>query len=190
MPEASTLQDALEAAANVKPQGIATALNNHVVTADMRPKTVLTDGDRVVVITAFTADDRHDADSCHRNRPAPRRGRMDRHNPARRLGCSAPASPCGLAVRDASTDRECAAAISFTTTTPRAFRTDQRIQCRRAASQPTLPCPSRQLSGRSVAFMPHSRRDRRGRQPSRICHTQSGVRQHIQAGLHRCIQRL
>ena len=39
MPEASTLQDALEAA-NVKPQG-------------MRPKTVLTDGDRVVVITAF-----------------------------------------------------------------------------------------------------------------------------------------
>ena len=31
MPEASTLQDALEAA-NVKPQGIATALNNHVVT--------------------------------------------------------------------------------------------------------------------------------------------------------------
>ena len=52
MPEASTLQDALEAA-NVKPQGIATALNNHVVTADMRPKTVLTDGDRVVVITAF-----------------------------------------------------------------------------------------------------------------------------------------
>ncbi|ROT13364.1 sulfur carrier protein ThiS [Paramuribaculum intestinale] len=52
MSEASTLQDALEAA-NVKPQGIATALNNHVVTADMRPKTVLTDGDRVVVITAF-----------------------------------------------------------------------------------------------------------------------------------------
>ncbi|MDE5920838.1 MAG: sulfur carrier protein ThiS [Paramuribaculum sp.] len=52
IPEASTLQDALDMA-NVKPQGIATALNNHVVTADMRPKTVLADGDRIVIITAF-----------------------------------------------------------------------------------------------------------------------------------------
>ncbi|PWB02205.1 thiamine biosynthesis protein ThiS, partial [Paramuribaculum intestinale] len=52
MPEASTLQDALEAA-NVKPQGIATALNTHVVTADMRPKPVLTDGAPVVSITNF-----------------------------------------------------------------------------------------------------------------------------------------
>ena len=52
LPEASTLADALQEA-NVKTQGIATALNNRVVAAAMRSKTILNDGDKIVVITAF-----------------------------------------------------------------------------------------------------------------------------------------
>lgn len=52
LPEASTLEAALTAA-GIKPQGIATALNNQVVSAAMRQKTVLNDGDKIVVITAF-----------------------------------------------------------------------------------------------------------------------------------------
>lgn len=52
LPEASTLQDALEAA-SISPAGIATAVNNHVVPATERPKKVLVDGDNIVIITAF-----------------------------------------------------------------------------------------------------------------------------------------
>ncbi|MCI9606605.1 MAG: sulfur carrier protein ThiS [Muribaculaceae bacterium] len=50
--EASTLEQALQLA-GIKPKGIATALNNAVVPAVMRPKTVLADGDSITVITAF-----------------------------------------------------------------------------------------------------------------------------------------
>ena len=52
LPEAATLDDALHAA-KMKTQGIATALNNRVVVAAMGSKTVLNDGDKIVVITAF-----------------------------------------------------------------------------------------------------------------------------------------
>ncbi|MDE6049201.1 MAG: sulfur carrier protein ThiS [Paramuribaculum sp.] len=50
--DCATLEDALNKAA-VKPTGIATALNNVVVPAAMRTKTVLKPGDSVTVITAF-----------------------------------------------------------------------------------------------------------------------------------------
>ncbi len=50
--ECATLEDALHKA-DVKPNGIATALNNIVVPAAQRGKTVLKDGDSVIVITAF-----------------------------------------------------------------------------------------------------------------------------------------
>ncbi|MDE7451890.1 MAG: sulfur carrier protein ThiS [Paramuribaculum sp.] len=52
MEDCATLEDALNKAA-VKPTGIATALNNVVVPAAMRTKTVLKPGDSVTVITAF-----------------------------------------------------------------------------------------------------------------------------------------
>lgn len=52
LPEAATLEQALERA-NIRPKGIATALNNAVVPALMRPKTILSDGDSITVITAF-----------------------------------------------------------------------------------------------------------------------------------------
>lgn len=52
LPQGSTLEDALTAAAIGK-QGIATALNNTVVPAAMRPRTQLADGDSITVITAF-----------------------------------------------------------------------------------------------------------------------------------------
>lgn len=50
--DCATLQDALDKA-SVKPSGIATALNNQVVPAAMRTKTILKEGDAVMVITAF-----------------------------------------------------------------------------------------------------------------------------------------
>ncbi|MDE5837558.1 MAG: sulfur carrier protein ThiS [Paramuribaculum sp.] len=50
--ECATLEEALQKA-GVRPQGIATALNNKVVPAATRTKTVLKDGDTVTVITAF-----------------------------------------------------------------------------------------------------------------------------------------
>lgn len=50
--EATTLEQVLQLA-NIKTNGIATALNNAVVPAVMRPKTVLVEGDSVTVITAF-----------------------------------------------------------------------------------------------------------------------------------------
>ena len=52
LPAASTLEDALTAA-KVSPKGIATALNGAVIPAPMRAKTVLADGDKILVITAF-----------------------------------------------------------------------------------------------------------------------------------------
>ncbi|MDE6460310.1 MAG: sulfur carrier protein ThiS, partial [Paramuribaculum sp.] len=48
----ATLEEALQKA-GVRPQGIATALNNKVIPAATRTKTVLKDGDTVTVITAF-----------------------------------------------------------------------------------------------------------------------------------------
>lgn len=50
--ECQTLEHALEKA-EIKPGGIATALNGNVIPADMRGKTILTDGDNIVVIKAF-----------------------------------------------------------------------------------------------------------------------------------------
>ncbi len=52
LPEGSTLLDAMEKA-QVRPKGIATAVNNVVVPTQMRSKKVLADGDTVVIITAF-----------------------------------------------------------------------------------------------------------------------------------------
>lgn len=52
LPQGSTLADALTVAA-ISTQGIATALNNTVVPAAMRPQTQLADGDSITVITAF-----------------------------------------------------------------------------------------------------------------------------------------
>ena len=52
LPEGTTLLQAMEKA-QVKPKGIATAVNNVVVPSQMRAKKVLTDGDTVVIITAF-----------------------------------------------------------------------------------------------------------------------------------------
>ena len=50
--ECATLEDALQKA-DIKPEGIATALNNIVVPAAQRGKTVLKAGDSIIVITAF-----------------------------------------------------------------------------------------------------------------------------------------
>ncbi|MDE5744084.1 MAG: sulfur carrier protein ThiS [Paramuribaculum sp.] len=50
--DCATLEDALTKM-TVKPKGIATALNNVVVPAAMRTKTVLKEGDSITVITAF-----------------------------------------------------------------------------------------------------------------------------------------
>ena len=50
--ECATLEDALQKA-DVKPKGIATALNNIVIPAAQRGKTGLKEGDSIIVITAF-----------------------------------------------------------------------------------------------------------------------------------------
>ena len=50
--DCTTLEEALQQA-NVRTQGIATALNNKVIPAASRVKTVLKEGDSVTVITAF-----------------------------------------------------------------------------------------------------------------------------------------
>lgn len=52
LPEGTTLQEALDTAA-VKPEGIATAVNNCVVPAPMRPTRTLSAGDEIVIIKAF-----------------------------------------------------------------------------------------------------------------------------------------
>lgn len=52
LPEGTTLSEAMEKA-QVRPKGIATAVNNIVVPSQMRSKRVLKDGDSVVIITAF-----------------------------------------------------------------------------------------------------------------------------------------
>lgn len=52
LPEGATLLEAMEKA-QVRPKGIATAVNNVVVPTQMRSKKVLKDGDTVVIITAF-----------------------------------------------------------------------------------------------------------------------------------------
>lgn len=52
LPEGSTLQDALDAR-EIRPQGIATALNGTVVPAMARKSAGLTDGDNIVIIKAF-----------------------------------------------------------------------------------------------------------------------------------------
>lgn len=52
LPMASTLGEAL-VKANIKPEGIATALNGKVIPAAVRDKTVLTEGDKIVIIKAF-----------------------------------------------------------------------------------------------------------------------------------------
>lgn len=50
--EASTLEDAM-AKAQIKPGGVATALNGAVIPSTMRGKTVLSEGDKIVIIKAF-----------------------------------------------------------------------------------------------------------------------------------------
>lgn len=52
LPEGSTLKNALEAR-NIKPQGIATAVNGTVIAASKRETTVLNEGDKIVIIKAF-----------------------------------------------------------------------------------------------------------------------------------------
>lgn len=48
----ATLQDALNAK-EIAPQGIATALNGHVIPAQARAATILHEGDKIVIIKAF-----------------------------------------------------------------------------------------------------------------------------------------
>lgn len=52
LPENSTLTDALEAR-EIRPGGIATAVNGTVIPATKRPSTILSDGDKIVIIKAF-----------------------------------------------------------------------------------------------------------------------------------------
>ena len=52
LPTGSSLQQALEAR-DLKPQGIATAINGTVIPAAKRESTILNEGDRIVIIKAF-----------------------------------------------------------------------------------------------------------------------------------------
>lgn len=52
LPDGSTLRDALDAK-DIKPQGIATAVNGTVIAAARRETTALADGDKIVIIKAF-----------------------------------------------------------------------------------------------------------------------------------------
>ena len=52
VPDVTTVQDVLELK-DIKPQGIATALNGRVIPAHQRATTPLTDGDKIVIIKAF-----------------------------------------------------------------------------------------------------------------------------------------
>ncbi len=52
LPEGATLQDALNSR-SIAPQGIATAVNDHVIPTDKRASTVLNAGDKIVIIKAF-----------------------------------------------------------------------------------------------------------------------------------------
>lgn len=52
LPEGATLLDALNSR-SVTLQGIATAVNDHVIPADKRGATILNNGDKVVIIKAF-----------------------------------------------------------------------------------------------------------------------------------------
>ncbi len=52
LPDGATLADAL-AAKDIKPQGIATAVNGTVVPSQSRAATTLADGDKIVIIKAF-----------------------------------------------------------------------------------------------------------------------------------------
>lgn len=52
MEEAMTLADALTKA-SIRQDGVATALNGNVITASMRGKIILADGDKITVIKAF-----------------------------------------------------------------------------------------------------------------------------------------
>lgn len=52
LPEGATLQDALDAR-EIKPQGIASAVNGAVVPALLRSSKKLGDGDKIVIIKAF-----------------------------------------------------------------------------------------------------------------------------------------
>lgn len=52
LPSGSMLSDALNAK-EIKPQGIATAVNGTVIPAAKRTSTPLNDGDKIVIIKAF-----------------------------------------------------------------------------------------------------------------------------------------
>lgn len=52
LPSGATLLDALNSR-DIRPQGIATAINDHVIPAGRRAGTILNDGDKVVIIKAF-----------------------------------------------------------------------------------------------------------------------------------------
>ena len=51
--DGASLQDALDAK-EIKPQGIATAVNGKVIPAVLRPSHKLADGDDIVIIKAFS----------------------------------------------------------------------------------------------------------------------------------------
>ncbi|MDE6309834.1 MAG: sulfur carrier protein ThiS [Muribaculaceae bacterium] len=50
--DGATLADALEAA-SIPSQGIATAVNSKVISANLRANTILNDGDKILIIKAF-----------------------------------------------------------------------------------------------------------------------------------------
>lgn len=52
VPDGTTVKDALDIK-DIKPQGIATAVNGRVIPADKRAETVLAEGDKMVIIKAF-----------------------------------------------------------------------------------------------------------------------------------------
>ncbi len=52
LPVGSTLLDALNSR-DIRPNGIATAVNDHVIPAPDRAEKVLNEGDKVVIIKAF-----------------------------------------------------------------------------------------------------------------------------------------
>ena len=52
LPEGATLLDALNSR-DIRPQGIATAVNDQVIPAASRGTTILNEGDKIVIIKAF-----------------------------------------------------------------------------------------------------------------------------------------
>ncbi len=52
LPDGATVKEALDRK-GIKPQGIATAVNGCVISAERRNDTILSEGDKIVIIKAF-----------------------------------------------------------------------------------------------------------------------------------------